>query len=456
MCYPLKARARATSLAPRAGIVTILAWTTLLAACATRAPVTTSPVFPSYPFPIVPAELAGTDAAEDHAEAWRQLQAGDLLAAERGFSELLQNWPNFYPALAGLGFVGLARSQSAEAIEHFDLALEGGGTYLPALLGRGESFLVENRMSEALESFQAALAADPSLTTLRQRVEELRFTNLTDQVAGARAAIAAGQDTQAREAYERVIAASPESGFLYVELAEIEHRLGLEEVALERLAQAIRLDPDAVAAWMLMADIYEASADLDRAEQALLRADAIESNADVAARLREYDARRLQADLPPQYREIGAADTITRGQLAALLGIRFETQVTAQPGGAAAIITDTRDHWAYQWVITVAQSGLMVADANYRFQPDRALTREELALIGARLLRLSGVSPASTTSASQAIVDLAPVHRSYPAVAEAVDREFLVLDQGRFRPNRPVSGREAIAALDRIAAFAGM
>ena len=73
--------------------------------------------------------------------------------------------------------------------------------------------LIENRVSEALDSFQAALAADSTLTTLRQRVEELRFTNLTDLVAEARAARTAGQDSEAREAYERVIAASPESGF---------------------------------------------------------------------------------------------------------------------------------------------------------------------------------------------------------------------------------------------------
>jgi len=456
MSYPVRGRAHATSLARRACVLTIVAWTALLAACATRAPVATSPVFPSYPFPLVPAELTSADVIEDHAEAWQHLQAGDLVAAERGFDTILMNWPDFYPAAAGLGFVGLANGQVTVAIGHFNLALEGAAAYVPALLGRGEALLIENRVSEALDSFQAALAADSTLTTLRQRVEELRFTNLTDLVAEARAARTAGQDSEAREAYERVIAASPESGFLYVELAEIESRLGLNDVALERLAQAITLDPDAVAAWILMADIYEASADLDRAEQALLRADAIELNAEVSARLREYEARRLQNDLPPQYREIETADAITRGQLAALLGIRFEAQLVAQQASAAAIVTDARDHWAYQWVIAVSQSGLMVADANYRFQPDRALTREELALIGARLLRLSGVPQASSTSASQPIVDLASAHRSYPAVAEAVERELLMLDQGRFRPNGPVSGREAIEALDRVAGLTGM
>ena len=40
-------------------------------------------MFPSYPFPLVPAELAGADVIEDHSAAWQQLQAGDLVAAER-------------------------------------------------------------------------------------------------------------------------------------------------------------------------------------------------------------------------------------------------------------------------------------------------------------------------------------------------------------------------------------
>jgi len=451
ICCPVQGTARVSSFVPRFSILTILAWTALVTACATRAPVTTSPKFPSYPFPLVPDALASADLVEDHSEAWRQLQAGDLVTAERSFAAMLTTRPDFYPSVAGLGFVRFAKGELAEALANFDLALGVAGAYVPALLGRGETLLAENRVGEALDSFQAALTAEPTLTGLRQRVEELRFTNLTNLVAEARAARAAGQEHEARDSYERVIAASPESGFLYVELAEIESRLGLHDEALERLAQAITLDPNAVAAWILMADIYEASADLDRAEQALLRADAIESNAEVTARLREYDAQRLQNDLPPQYREIETATAITRGQFAALLGIRFEAQLVAQQGSAAAIVTDARDHWAYQWVIAVSQSGLMVADANYRFQPDRALTREELALIGARLLRLRGVPQALRASDSQSILDLASAHRSYPAVAEAVEQDLLRLDQGRFRPNGSVSGREAFDALDLVA-----
>ena len=448
---------RLDDVTPRRCLVIVVLCGHVLAGCATRLPVVTTPTYPSYPFPTVPEDLAGTRAADEHERAWLFLQAGDLDEAERGFVAALQRSPEFHPSDAGLGFVGLARGQGDEAVARFDRVIARTPAYVPALVGRGEALLIGDRVDEAIESFQAALVADPGLTSLRQRVAELRFVGLMDQVARARGASEAGRDAEARVAYERVIAASPESGFLYIELAQVERRQGNADAALERLDRAVELDPDAVAAWVLMSEIYLAREDLDRAEQALLRADAIEPGEDTARRLTDLEARRRAARLPPEYREIESAEAITRGQLAALIGVRFETLLADAAAGRTAIITDARDYWGYGWVIAVARAGIMEADTNYRFQPERVVTRAELAQIAVRLLRrLAGetVSPPAATRAS--FSDLTPGHLSYPAASEAVSAGVLQpLAQNKFQPGRPVSGVEVMRAVGRLGGLVG-
>ena len=421
-----------------------------VAACAARLPVVSTPVYPSYPYPVVPAELAGTRAATDHELAWQFLQAGDLDAAEDGFAAALRRRPSFHPSTTGLGFVALAQDHANEAVQRFDRALTQTPAYVPALLGRAEALLVGDRVDEAVESLAAAVSADPSLTALRQRIAELEFTGLMAQVTLARGASEAGRNVEARAAYERVIAASPESGFLYVELAEVERRLGDTGAAIGRLERAVALDPNAIAAWVSMSDIYLSQGHLDRAEQALLRAVAIEPRPDIAKRLADLEAGRRQATFPPEYREIEAAEAITRGQLAALIGVRFEWLLADRTSGRAAIITDTRDHWAYGWVIAVAQAGLMQADVNYRFQPERIVTRVELARVMVRMLRLAGVEPVSPM-ARPSFSDLATGHLGYPAASEVVTAGLLQpLDQGTFQPGRAVGGAAAAAALGRV------
>ena len=429
----------------------------VLAACATRLPVNATPIYPSYPFPTVPLELAGTPAAAEHERAWGLLQAGDLDAAEQGFSAALRSTPGFHPSGAGLGFVGLARGDADAAVTRFDQALIFSPAYLPALLGRGEALLVGDRTDEAIQSFEAALRVEPGLTSLRQRVAELRFAGLMDQVTRAREASAAGRDDEARAAYERVLAASPDSGFLHVELAAVHRRQGDTDAALEQLDRAIELDADVAEPWLMMSEIYLGRGDLDRAEQALRRAGAIEPSETIARGLADLATRRFEAGLPPQFREIEAAEAITRGQLAALVGIRFEPLLAGAAANRSIIITDARDHWGFQWVLAVARTRIMEADTNYRFQPERLVTRAELAQVAVRVLGLSGGDPTASVVAPEAsFSDLAPDNLNYPAASQAVAAGVMQpLEQNAFRPGRQVSGVEAIAAIGQLRVLLG-
>src|SRR5690606_31860991 len=94
----------------------------------------------------------------------------------------------------------------------------------------------------ALASFEAALARDPSLTDLRARVDVLRFRAAQDLLARAKKASDARRWDEAAAAYQQAIAASPESAFLYRELALVEQQAGRREAALESFRRAAQLD----------------------------------------------------------------------------------------------------------------------------------------------------------------------------------------------------------------------
>jgi hypothetical protein len=94
---------------------------------------------------------------------------------------------------------------------------------------------------------------------------------------------------------------------------------------------------------------------------------------------------------------------------------------------------------------------------NHTFQPRAAVRRVDLAEAVNGLLRIvSRTRPTvqARMAARPTIPDVSTSHLNYPAIAAAVSAGVLPLDGGRFDTERPVSGAEAIAALDRLRALA--
>ena len=163
----------------------------------------------------------------------------------------------------------LARGSFRNAVAHFDAALGRAADYVPALVGRGDALLATDDVGAAIESFEAALAVNPGLARVDRLVGELRFRVMSERHAQARAAVAAGRLTEAEAAYADMIAASPESAFLYLELAEIHERRGRPEEALAQTRRARRLDPNDVEAVLMEAALLEELGDLESAEHAV-------------------------------------------------------------------------------------------------------------------------------------------------------------------------------------------
>jgi tetratricopeptide (TPR) repeat protein len=433
-----------------------------LGACAKKAPtlpVPGAPRFADFVYPAGPETLASPATWDMHRTSWAQLQAGDPRAAERGFGVLLKQTPGFYPAEAGLGYAALARKDTQSALAHFDKALGANAAYAPALAGRGEALLVSGRPDAALDAFEAALAADPALTSLRSRVDVLRFRTVQLQIESARKAAENGRTEDARRAYQAAIAASPQSAFLYRELAAVERKAGDTASALAHAEQAVALDPADARALTLIAEVREAAGDWEKAADAYASVNAVEPSDAIAAKVEAMREKAALEALPAEYRSIESAETVTRAQLAALLGVRLEELLRGTRSANVAVMTDVRGNWAAPWILAVARARVMEPFANHTFQPGATVRRADLAQAVSRVLSLIGVEKprlaARWRDPRPKFADVAPGHLQYPAAARAVSSGVMCTADGEaFQLSRPVTGAEAVDAVGKLAALA--
>jgi tetratricopeptide (TPR) repeat protein len=424
-------------------------------------PAASSPSFPQFPefvVPAVPPGLADSPAAGNQVRGWRFLQAGDFKSAERELGAALKADPAFYPAEAAFGWVELARKDAKSALPHFDRALEREHRDVSALVGRGQALVALNRESDALTAFEAAVAIDPSLTDLGRRVDVLRFRQQQEDLTRAREAARTGRADEAVSLYNRAIASSPDSAFLYRELANAELQQGADDRALEHFRKAIALDPPDAKSLAQVGAILDARGDFEGAAKAYSEALAAEPNDAVEAKLENARARAEVARLPEEYRAIDTAAQMTRADLAALVGVRLAPLLQTAPRRDAVLITDIRNSWAANWIIAVARAGVMEPFANHAFQPRTIVRRIDLAQVVSRLLgKVAEANPGQTSawqSAHVMFADISAGHLAYPAASAAVASGVMTVGANNtFQPSRPVNGREAIDAIDRIEAM---
>jgi tetratricopeptide (TPR) repeat protein len=420
-------------------------------------PAPVAPRHPEFRYPTVPP--AADPALVTRIEAgWRFLQSDNLRGAEREFESALKVQPAFHPAETGLGYIGLAQNEADAAVERFDRALATDAAYVPALVGRGQALLELKRDGEALSSFEAALKADASLTDLRGRIDVLRFRAVQDNLARAKAASDGGRWPEARAAYAQAIMASPDSAFLYRDLALVERKAGEQAQALEHFQKALSLDPLDARSQAQIGEILEEQGDAAGALEAYTKARAIDPAEVATARLDRLKEGLALERLPAEYRAISSSPDATRADVAAVLGVRLEALLARTPA-RQAVVTDLRGHWAEKWIVAAVRAGVMDTQPNYTFQPGARVRRGDLAQTVSRLLTLIAAGKPEAAkgwlSARAKIADMAPTHLSYPAVSQAVAAGVMSLDEkGAFQLLRPVTGAEVVEVVARLEALA--
>lgn len=432
-----------------------------LAACAARTPASVAPVTPQYPDFIFPAitDPAQSAIAGQQRSAWQFLQGGDLRAAERAFGAILRQRPGFVPAESGLAYVELAHKQAPDALQRFERVLLSAPQYAPALAGRGQALAALGRDADALASYEAAAAADPSLD-LGARIEVLRFRGAGDAVKEARRAAEKGHADEARKAYAAAIHSSPDSAFLYRELAVVEAKAGNDDEAIVQLRKALALDAGDVKADVLLGDLLARRGRFDEAVTAYQSAQAVEPSPDTERKLEDARRRADLARLPAEYQAIPSAAEVTRGDVAAVLGAQLGASLPPAGNRQGVLVTDVRGHWAATWILAMVRAGVMDPLPNHTFQPRQRVRRADFAQTVSRVLALAAArKPGSAPewrTARLKIADVSPGHPAYPAISQAVAAGVLLLDPGdTFQPGRPVSGQELVDAVARLGTLLG-
>jgi len=144
-----------------------------------------------------------------------------------------------------------------------------------------------------------------------------------------------------------------------------------------------------------------------------------------------------------------------------LIGVRLAPLLPSTSRRDAAVITDLRTHWASTWIMMVARAGVMDPFDNHAFQPRTVVRRVDLAQVVGRLLaRVALAKPARAKAwegARGRFPDLAMGHLAFPAASAAVASGVLTAGaDGRFQPNKIVSGAEAVDAIRRVEVLADL
>ncbi len=430
------------------------------AACASGPTATPAlPATPTYrevPPLTVPDGLQATPQVRArHDQAWRRLQSGDLRGATRDFTEILRQSPDFYPAAAGLGYLASIDCKYDDAARRFDGVVAMDRTYLPALQGRMDVALARGEDVVAVTMSDLILAVDPGRDDVRERQEVLRLRVVQAQLTRASAARGAGQWDEAQAALDQALVLVPDSAVVLRELAQVEIARGRLDEAEAHARRSLEFDAGDAEAHAVMAGVLEAHGRLREAAAALARAIRIDPRQQWMDRAATLTARADFAALPAEFRAIPSAASITRGQLAAILGIRLESALGRAPRRVTVVVTDVRSHWAAPWILPTIRVGWMESFPNHTFQPAAPVRRAELAQVVWRVaqdLAARQPSEGARWRASRPVVaDVSRAHLAYSAIAGALATGAMAMSEtGRFEPNRLAAGSEVVAAVARL------
>jgi len=419
--------------------------------CATAPP----PAPPAFYVESLPPEatmrmkLDDRIAAED---AWTALKAGRAEQARKYLMKLGTASPI---REAGLAYVDLLGANFAAAEARFKSSIAATPSMVPSHVGLAQIYESRRERDKALAEYRAILDLDPGHRWAGPRFTALRDELVKESAAAARTALAAGNRETAKREFLKVLSYAPESADAHLELARIYRQEKNRDEALLHFQAAMAAGTEDRALLREYAEFLAESGELGLSLEVLQKlAAASPKDAAVGRRVEELKAKLGVYEIPSQYDAIPSLEAVTREDLAALVGVRFEKDLGA-PAGRTEILVDIGTSWAQRYIIEVASLGIIRASVNHTFQPRRIINRAELAEAAVRLIgvlqeRGARFVPLVETRRLQ-ISDVVPDNPYYASITRALGYEVMTLTPDRkFEPERTVSGEEAIRVLDLI------
>ena len=403
-----------------------------------------------------PAAIAAALSLDDRIvidEIWNLLRLGKADKAEKTILRLGENHLFFE---AGMGYVALLRDDIATAEVHFQRSIQSTPDLITAQLGLGQVYEKWQRNEDALRAYTEVLKRDPENAFAKGGVDSLRTTIVDALLAEAEESSRAGQTTGAKVAYLKILEYAPKRQNVHLALAQIFIKEKNFPSALFHLRTATGNDPKDKTALRNYADILYQTDQFSRsldAYQRLLSIDPADKTA--IERMDTLKTHLGVIDLPDEYKKIPELDAVTKEDVAALIGAKFD-DIRTEPAANPPAIVDISTSWARTFIVKIASFNIMEVYSNHTFQPKKDLTRAEMAETVVHLvdfLKKKGHPIVAQIPVERIrLADVPPDHAYAQPITLAVSYQLMDLSQDRtFKPELPVSGAEAIRILDLLA-----
>jgi Tfp pilus assembly protein PilF len=428
------------------GLTLITAWS-----CATVPPPTT----PAFYVEDIPGDQASQLRLDDRIaaeDAWDALRTGRPELARKSLMKLGTANP---VREAGLAYADLLSGNLPEAEARFQSSIAGTPEMIPSRVGLAQIYESRRDRDKAFTEYREILKLEPDHRWAKPRFEALRDDLVREATAAARTALASGSRETAKREYQKVLFYAPGSTSIHLELARLYRQDKANDQALLHYRAAVAEGASDKAVLREYADYLAESGDLGLSLEIMEKlAEAEPRDTAVAERVEELRSKLGVYEIPSQYEAIPTLDIVTREDLAALIGVKFESFLDA-PARRTEILVDISLSWAQKYIVEVASLDIMRSYDNHTFQPRRIINRAELADAAVRLigvLQSRGIRfvPLVDTRRIQ-IADVPPDNIQYQAVSAALAYQVMSLTPERtFEPERTVSGEEAIRVMDLI------
>jgi len=388
-------------------------------------------------------------------DAWRNLREGRSAKALKLFEKLTPSNPLYY---AGLGYAYYLLYDLPTAEEYFLASIQSQPDLALGHLGLAQVYEQTLREGLAFTEYRNVLKTEPEHPTAKLRYESIGSKKTEEALTNGRRFARDENGEMAKEAYLQALYYSPRSNQAHLALADIyvkEDQLEKALVHLKAAGENVPGDMDiqkryAAALFTLEKDkaSYEIYERLNEQEP---------QNQEIKEKLQVLKNRLGIFELPSQYGAIVNTESISKEDLAALLGVKFKDHLE-EPRGKPAIIIDIATSWASRFILKMTSLNLMDVYPNHTFQPQKTLTRAEMAEILVRLIKYhnrrgTALIPQIPTDQIQ-IMDISPDNYYYDPIVQIISYDIMTLARdNRFKPDLPVSGQQAIRYLNIILAL---
>lgn len=388
-------------------------------------------------------------------EAWSNIKRGNTDKAIKLISELGENNPFYY---TGLGYAYYVLQDIPRAENYFKAATTDHPGQALAYLGLGQIYQETGREDLAFTAYREVLKNYPKHPWAKARYDTIQQTKTQDSLQQGRSLISSGDSEAGKTAYLRALYYSPQSQEAHLALAETYSRENEYDSAIVHFKAVVGLEPDNTEYLAAYADALFQSGDNVQSMEIYEQLLGLDPGNTTARQRMEVIKNRLGIyELPSQYNSIPATDSVTKEQMSALVGIKFK-DVLDKPQQKPPIIIDISTSWASRYILDTASLGVLDVYPNHTFQPNKILSRAEMAETLHRLIRqlekqghrfIQQIPPERIQ-----IDDVSPDNFYYRPIIIMISYDLMSMEMGRkFNSDQPVSGADAIRYLDLILAL---